>query len=657
MNKRVNELREKINLYNKEYYENNNSLVEDEEFDQLLRELLELEKELDIKELEGSPTQKVGGRVSEGFVQIRHREKLLSLGNVFSEAEIRDFTYKIEKEVGNVDYVVELKFDGLTVALNYEKGELKTGATRGDGIFGEDVTNNVKMIRTVPQKLKTKESIVVRGEVFMKKEEFQKLNSTNEIAGGKIFANPRNAASGSLRQLDSNVTKERKLDVAVFNLEYIEGKTFSNHWESLNYLEELGFLVSPNRKRCSNVDEIIDIVEQWTTEKENFEFEIDGIVIKVDDILKREKLSSTSKIPRWAVAYKFPAERKETKILDVEIQVGRTGAITPTAILEPINISGSMVARASLHNFEYIKEKDIRIGDMVVVRKAGEIIPEIVNVNFEKRVGTEEVIEEPVFCPSCNDRLYKNDDDVAIRCVNMDCSGINKRKLIHFASKNAMDIVNMGEAVVNVLYDKNIIRSLSDIYELEEAQLLEVERFGKKSVANLIKAIENSKKQDLYRLIFSLGIEFIGINASKSLANRYETLEDLIVAKEEELLLIEDFGVRMAESVIKYFSRDENIYMIKKLIDLGLNTKKIKEEKFSEILVGEKFVLTGTLPNLKRKDASDLIEKNGGRVLSSVTKEATVVLSGEESGSKLDKAKKLGIKIIDEAEFLNWLNK
>lgn len=655
MNNKIEELRAKINLYNKEYYENDNSLVEDSQYDALLRELIELEKELEQDEIKNSPTQNVGGKATDNFTQIKHKTRLLSLGNAFSEAEIRDFANKIEKEVGEVGYVVELKFDGLTIALNYENGQLQTGATRGDGIVGEDVTTNVKMIRSIPKNLKTVNKLTVRGEVFMKKEEFQELNRINEITGGKIFANPRNAASGSLRQLDSNITKERNLDAAIFNLEYIEGETFETHWDSLNYLQELGFLVSPYKERCTNIEQVIEIIKKWTVQKDNLEFEIDGIVVKVDEIEKREQLSSTSKVPKWAIAFKFPAEKKETKLLDVELQVGRTGAITPTAILEPINISGSMVARASLHNFEYIKEKDIKIGDTVVVRKAGEIIPEIVNVNIEIRTGLEKEISEPEFCPSCQNPVYKNDIDVAIRCINPDCSGINKRKLIHFVSKNAMDISNMGEAVINVLYDKKIIQNVTDIYKLQENQLIEIERFGEKSVANLLGAIKNSKNQDLYRLIFGLGIEFIGLNASKLLADNYKDIKNIIEAKEEELLEIEEFGEKMTESIVKYFSKKENKELIENLIKLGLNTKKIVEEKASEILVGEKFVLTGTLPNLKRKEAADLIEKNGGKVLSSVTKETTIVLSGEESGSKLEKAKKLGIKVIDEKEFLKLL--
>ncbi len=650
----IKALREKLNYYTDLYYKEDTSEISDAEFDKLMLRLAKLESENPQFFDSDSPTQRVGGEAISEFISYEHKTQMLSLSNAFSKEELIDFENRIKSQGVSPEYVLEYKIDGLSVSLEYNNGVFVKGGTRGNGLVGEDVTENLKTIKDIPLKIDTLENIVVRGEVYMSKKQFEKLNKAQEKNGLNLFANPRNAASGSLRQLDSKITSKRGLSIFVFNLES-ENETMDSHFEMLAYLESLGFAVSPNRKKITEMSEAFEEIEQIYIEKDKLPFEIDGVVIKVDSVRQRKLLGSTSKTPKWAVAYKFPAEKKETTIEDIEVQVGRTGALTPTAILTPVKISGSTVSRATLHNQDYIDEKDIRIGDAVIIQKAGEIIPEVVEVVKEKRSGSELVFKRPQLCPECGSTVFREEGQAAIKCINISCPARIKRSLIHFVSKGAMDIDKMGISIVNKLYDAGLISNVSDIYRLNVDKLLELEGFAQKSSEKLIESINKSKGNDISRLIFGLGIDFIGEKAAKVLSKRFESIDDLIGATYEELLEIPDFGKVMAESLVNFFKNQANLQLIADLKGLGVNMISHRNEDSLDSFKGLKFVLTGSLENFGRKEAGELIELRGGTVSSSVSKNTNVVVAGEESGSKLKKAQDLGIKIIDEKTFKQLL--
>ncbi|RBP44071.1 NAD-dependent DNA ligase LigA [Garciella nitratireducens] len=654
---RIEELKEKIEYHNYRYYVLDDPEIEDAQYDQMMQELIALEEQYPEFLTEDSPSQRVGGEALENFVKVRHSVPKLSLANAFSEEELKEFDQRVAKILQQkVEYVVEYKFDGLTVVLKYKNGKFIQGATRGDGYIGEDVTSNLKTIRSIPIRLKEPVSLEVRGEVLIPKKEFITLNERREKEGKSIFANARNAAAGSIRQLDPKLAASRPLDIYIFNLEFIQDKSFQSHMESMEYLRKIGFKVS-NCYLCKNIDEVIDQIHYWREHRQELPFDIDGIVIKVNDLAQRKILGNTSKSPRWAIAYKFPAKEKKTKLLDIEIQVGRTGVLTPTAILEPVQLAGTTVGRASLHNEDYIKEKDIRIGDMVIIRKAGEIIPEVVRVVKQERTGEEKIFKMPKFCPVCGERTLRIEGESATKCVNATCPAQVERGIIHFASRDAMDIEGLGPAVVRQLLQEKLICDVSDLYYLKEEQLLTLERMGKKSVKNLLNAIEKSKTNGLARLIFALGIPLVGERGGKILAQYFKSIDALSEATKEDLMVIGEIGQKMAENIIAFFENQENQKLIERLKKAGVKTKVEENKKIQDIsLEGLTFVLTGTLPSFTRKQARTFIEERGGKVSSSVSKNTNYVLAGEEAGLKLEKAKKLGIPIIDEEEFKKMIN-
>lgn len=656
---RIEELTQEINKHNYNYYVLDNPTISDFEYDKLMKELIDLEERHPEFKLPDSPTQRVGGAVLKGFKEVVHKTPKLSLGNVFDENDIRDFDNRVRKALQqDVEYVLELKIDGLTVVLNYEDGLLVQGATRGDGVRGEDVTANLKTVRSIPLSLSEKLTLEVRGEVYMPKKAFEELNERREEMEEPPFANPRNAAAGSIRQLDTKVTAERALDIFVFNLENIEDMALDTHIESLEYLKKIGLKVSPHRIICKNADAIIEQCRQWADKRGELPFEIDGLVIKVNSLEQRELLGNTSKSPRWAVAYKFPPERKKTKVKSIEVQVGRTGAITPTAEFEPVRLAGSVISRATLHNEDNIRDKDIRIGDTVIIQKAGDVIPEVVEVVKEDRDGSEVIFEMPKTCPACGSEAVREQGEAATKCINMSCPAQIRRSLFHFVSRDAMNIDGMGPQIITLLMDKGFIKDASDIYTLKEkaAELIALERMGEKSVANLIDAIETSKQNPLERLVFALGIRMIGQRAAKLLAESFDDIYELADASVERLDSIPEIGEKMAESAVKFFQQPQNRLLINKLEALGVNVKSVKRDIVEkEAFKGKTFVLTGSLESLTRDRAKELIEGFGGKVSSSVSKKTDYVLAGEEAGSKLTKAQELGVAIIDEETFKDWI--
>lgn len=655
INKRIDELIDLINHHNHKYYIEDSPEISDYEYDKLIKELIELEEENPQYKREDSPAQRVGGKPLSKFNQVIHKMPMLSLSNAYSENDLREFDRKT-REISNIniEYVVEFKIDGLSVGLTYKDGKFVQGATRGDGVLGEDVTQNLKTIKTIPLKLIEKDTLGVRGEVYIPRKQFEKLNEKQEEQGLSLFANPRNAAAGSLRQLDSKITSQRPLNIFIFNLEYIDNKEFKTHSESLEYLTNLGFTVSPNYEVCKSIDEVIDYIKYWTDNRQNLDFDIDGMVIKVNNLSQREEMGYTAKSPRWAIAYKFPAERKETKVKDIIVEVGRTGTITPTAILEPVRLAGSTVSRATLHNADYVREKDIKIGDTVIVQKAGDIIPQVVEVVFEKRTGDENEFKMPEVCPVCGEPTMRVEGEAAVKCINMLCPAQIRRGIIHFVSRDAMNIEGLGESIVSLLLNQNIIKDVADLYYIKKDQLINLERMGDKSAQNLINSIEKSKNNDLSRLIHGLGIKFIGSKGAKILANNFKDIDNISKSNIDDLINLDEFGKTMAESVVEFFKEEKNLNIIKKLKDVGVNTKslKVEENDLVKVFEGMKIVITGTLPTLKRNDAKDIIEKLGAKATSSVSKSTTFVLAGEEAGSKLEKANDLGIKVIDEEKFI-----
>ncbi len=658
LEKKVDELIKLINKHSYNYYVLDKPEINDYDFDMLMKELIELEDTFPALKRADSPTQRVGGEVLQGFGEVLHKTSKLSLGNVFDENDIRDFDSRVRKTVGDdVEYVVELKIDGLTVVLNYEEGRFVQGATRGDGVKGEDITANLKTVKSIPLILGEEVDLEVRGEVFMSKKAFEELNARREEQEEQLFANPRNASAGSLRQLDTKVTASRPLDIFIFNLESIEDKSFDTHVETLEYLKELGFKVSPFISVHKSSEEIIEKCSYWADKRGELPFEIDGLVIKVNSLEHRESLGYTTKTPRWAAAYKFPPETKKTKLKDIIVQVGRTGALTPTAELEPVRLAGSVIGRATLHNEDYIKEKDIRIGDTVIIKKAGDVIPEVVEVVKEDRTGAEVPFEMPKKCPVCQSDTIREQGEAVTKCTNISCPAQLKRSLFHFVSRDAMNIEGLGPQIMTLLMDKGFIKNAADIYLLKhhKDELTGLERMGEKSVQNMLDAIEASKVNPLNRLIFALGIRMIGQRASQVLANEFGDIDAMFTADFDKLVSIQEIGEKMAESIITFFRQEQNLELIKKLQECGVNTKGSKKEiKENENFNGKTFVLTGALQSFTRDQAKEIIESFGGKVSSSVSKKTDYVLAGEDAGTKLVKANELGVAVIDEETFAEW---
>ena len=657
---RINRLRKLIAYHSKRYYENDAPEISDFEYDKLFEELKSLESEYPQYYSEASPTQRVGGKALDKFEKVRHQVKMASLTDVFSYDELRAFIKKVKEEVGeDTDFSVEPKIDGLSVSLKYENGILKVGATRGDGTVGEDVTANVKTIKNVPLELNESCDITVRGEVYMPHRSFEKLNREKERLGQALWANPRNAAAGSLRCLDSKETAKRGLDIFVFN--YQAGQfNEKTHKDTIDKIKVLGFKEIPLLYVGSDEEEIINAVEGLGKARYNLDYDIDGTVIKVNSLEKRAELGEGNSTPKWAVAYKFPPEQKRTKLLDIIVQVGRTGVLTPNAVLEPVKLAGTTVSKATLHNIDIIKEKDIRIGDTVIVQKAGDIIPEVVGSDKNLRTGIEKPYHMPDKCPSCNGSLtYDDADDFvddgeeftlgALRCTNPSCPAQLERNLAHFASKKAMNMEGVGEKLVKALLEKGLIKDASDLYYITKEQILSLDRMGEKSADNFIKSVEGSKKMGLARVIYALGIRHIGEVASAELADKFDSIDALFTATEEQ---IKEIGDLMAKSVIDFFSKDSTKYIVSRLKEAGVDMANEVKEKTNEF-EGLTFVLTGALENMTRDEASEMIKARGGKVSSSVSSKTSYVLAGEEAGSKLTKAQALGVKIISKEEFLD----
>lgn len=653
--KQINELREKLEYYANKYYDEDKPEITDYEYDMMMNRLKALEKEFPELITKDSLTQKVGGHVKEGFKEVVHEVPLQSLQDVFSFEELREFDDKIKKQAieenEELRYVVETKIDGLSTALEYVDGVFVRGATRGNGLIGEDVTDNLRTIKSIPKVLNEKVTITVRGEVFIGTKEFEKLNEEQEVLGKKLFANARNAAAGSLRQLNSKITEERPLDIFIFNVQKWDENKFNSHYDQLNYLEKLGFNVNPVRILCKNQQEVEEAINKIGEDRENLSFGIDGAVVKVDSLSFREKLGTTYKTPKWAIAYKYPPEAKETILKDIVCQVGRTGVITPMAILEPVKVAGSTISKTTLHNEDFIKEKDLKIGDIVVIQKQGDVIPEVIKVVKEKRTGKEKNFEMPKVCPVCGAQAVREEGEAATRCIGIECPAQLLRSIVHFVSKEAMDIDGLGYKIVEQLIEKGLIKNIADIYTLSLEDIASLKKNGKKFAGNLIDSIEKSKKQDLFHVINALGIRQVGIKAAKVLAKKYKTMEELSNASFESLALTDDVGEITANNIIEFFAQEQTKDIIERLKNLGVNMESLQEDNIDNRFEGKIFVLTGALETYSRKEAEDLIEKYGGKTSSSVSKKTSYVLAGEDAGSKLTKAQELGITIITEKEF------
>ena len=654
--KRINELREKTEYYARKYYDDDKPEISDFEYDMMMLELRTLENQYPEFITKTSLTQRVGGTVKEGFQKVEHEVPLQSLQDVFNFEEIESFEERVKKQaeengIEEPKYVVETKIDGLSAALEYKDGIFVRGATRGNGLVGEDVTENLKTIKTIPKELPEKINITVRGEVFISKAEFEKMNQERQENEEELFANARNAAAGSLRQLDSNITKKRPLDIYIFNVQKIEGKEFNSHYEELEYLTKLGFNVNPVRIYCKNNEEIMNAINKIGEDREKLTFGIDGAVVKVDNLRLREIIGTTSKVPRWAIAYKYPPERKETTLKDIVCQVGRTGVITPIAILEPVKVAGSTISKTTLHNEDFIKEKGLKIGDRVIIQKAGDVIPEIVEVVVSKRTRKEKDFEMPRVCPVCGAEAVREEGEAAVRCTGIECPAKLYRNLVHFVSREAMNIDGLGENIIGILLDKKMIANIADIYDLTFEDIASLKKNGKKFAQNLVDSINNSKQNDLYRLITALGIRHVGVKAAKILAKRFDNIDNLASATIEELSEVEDIGPIVAQSINEFFAQEQTKDLISRLKNAGVNTQRIKEEEEDNRFEGKTFVLTGSLEKYSREEASNIIEKFGGKTSSSVSKKTSYVLAGEDAGSKLTKAQNLGVQIITEAEF------
>ena len=655
---RIDELRKQIEYHREKYYMDDSPEISDFEFDALMRELETLESEYPEFDSVNSPSKKVGGAASEKFEKVRHVVPMGSLTDVFSKDELCSFLKRIEKELSYFpECVVECKIDGLSVELEYENGVFVRGATRGDGIVGENITENLLVINDIPKKLAENiPYLCVRGEVYMPKGEFLRINSEREERGESLFANPRNAAAGSLRQLDSKITASRNLSIFVFNVQKSEGmKGFSSHRESLMYLSSLGFKVSPNCNSFSSEDGIYEEILRFNNERASYDFDIDGAVVKVDDFAARRLIGEVANAPKWAVAYKYPPEEKETKLIKIAINVGRTGVLTPYAILEPVHLAGTVVSKATLHNEDFIREKDIREGDIVVVRKAGDIIPEIVASCPKMRCGEEKEFFIPRTCPDCGGEVLRKENEAAYRCINENCPARIVRRLIHFVSRDAMNIDGLGEAQVTSLCELGLVNDASDIYKLTKEDLLKVDKIADKSAQNLLNSIENSKSAGLARLLFALGIRHVGKQTAEALAAHFETVENVMNADSEKLCAVDDIGLVVADSIIAFFSSEYNRLVVEKLVELGVDATAHIEKK-GELLTGKTFVITGTLSGYSRNEAGELITAHGGKVSSSVSKNTSYLLAGADGGSKLQKAEKLGVPIISLDDLMSMIN-
>jgi DNA ligase (NAD+) len=652
---RIKELRATLEYHAKKYYDEDKPEITDYEYDMMMNELKGLEKQFPELIDKESLTQKVGGHVKEGFKQVEHEVPLQSLQDVFSYDELRDFDDRVKKQLhdggANLKYVVETKIDGLSMAIEYKDGKFVRAATRGNGLIGEDVSANALTIKSIPKELKEPINIIVRGEVFIGSKEFEKLNEEREVLGQSLFANARNAAAGSLRQLDSKITKTRPLDIFIFNVQKLENNPFNSHYEQLNYLDKLGFNVNPVRILCNNIDEAIDAITKIGEDRENLSFGIDGAVIKVDNLDYREELGTTFKTPRWAIAYKYPPEQKETLLKDIICQVGRTGAITPMAILEPVKVAGSTISKTTLHNEDFIKEKDLKIGDRVIIQKAGDVIPEVVEAVKSKRTGEEKEFIMPKVCPVCGAPTIREDGEAVTRCTGIECSAKALRNIVHFASKEGMEIDGLGYSIIEQLLDKKLINNIADIYSLKLEDVASLKKNGKKFAQNLIDAIEKSKSNDLFKLITGLGIRHIGAKSAKNLARKFRTMDNLMNASIEELSVQNDVGEITAKSIYEFFREEQSIDLINKLKLAGVNMESLEEENTDNRFEGKTFVLTGALSKYSRDEASDIIEKLGGKTSGSVSKKTSYVLAGEDAGSKLTKAQNLGVTVITEEEF------
>lgn len=658
--KRVEKLHDLLNQYSYEYYVQDNPSVPDSEYDKLLHELIEIEEKYPEFKSTDSPTVRVGGEAQSSFEKVNHDTPMLSLGNAFNEEDLRKFDQRIRDSIGQVEYMCELKIDGLAVSLKYENGRFVQGLTRGDGTTGEDITENLRTIHAIPLKIKEPLNFEVRGEAYMPRRSFIHLNNEKEENGEQPFANPRNAAAGSLRQLDSKLAAKRKLSVFLYSVNDLTEFNATTQSEALEELDQLGFKTNQERERVSDIEGVLNYIEKWTSKRESLSYDIDGIVIKVNDLSQQEEMGYTQKSPRWAIAYKFPAEEVITKLLDIELSIGRTGVVTPTAILEPVKVAGTTVSRASLHNEDLIHERDIRIGDSVVIKKAGDIIPEVVKSILDRRPNESEIYHIPTHCPSCGHELVRIEGEVALRCINPKCQAQLIEGLIHFVSRQAMNIDGLGTKIIHQLYENQLIKDVADIFYLKEEDLLPLERMGKKKVDNLLLAIEKSKEQSLEHLLFGLGIRHLGVKASQVLAERYETMDQLFKVTESELIEIQDIGDKLAQSVVTYLENSDIRSLIEKLSNKNVNMS-YKGIKTTEIdghpdFSGKTIVLTGKLEQMTRNEASEWLKMQGAKVTNSVTKSTDIVIAGADAGSKLAKAEKYGTEIWTEAAFIEKQN-
>lgn len=649
--KEIEKLRKKINYYNIKYHEEDSPVVSDYEYDKCMSRLKKLEKENPELVTKDSPTQKIGGKTKKVFEQVTHEVQMQSLQDVFEFEDVEEFVDKVKDEFGEkIQFIVETKIDGLSVSLEYENGKLVRGSTRGDGFVGEDVTDNLKCIKDIPLTLNSNETIEVRGEVYLPRKEFESINEELEKNGKQILANPRNAAAGTLRQLDTELVKKRNLSIFVFTV--LKGRNFQTDSERLEFLNTLGFKIIEEKKVCNTKSEVIEAIKNIGKLRDTLEYDIDGAVINVNDLNIRDEMGQTVKVPKWSVAYKYPPEQKETEIVDIVTQVGRTGQVTPMAILKPVRLAGSLISKTTLHNFDYIEQKDIRVGDIAIIQKAGDVIPEVIDVNKNKRNGKQLKYVKPTNCPVCGELLEKEEKNVALRCTNSECPATLYRSIIHFASRDCMDISGLGEAIVEQLIDNGLLKDMADIYYLEYEDIVKLDRFASKSALNLINAIQESKNNTLDKLIFGLGIRHIGKKAAKILSKKYDDIYSICNASIEELNSLDDFGMVMAKSVHDFFSKSETHDIIKKMERAGVNLKGQKEELISNKLEGKTIVITGTFKEYSRNEIAVLIEKNGGKVANTVSKKTSFLIVGEDAGSKLKKAEQLQIDRITIDEFL-----
>ena len=657
---RVNELHDLLNQYSYEYYVKDNPSVPDSEYDKLLRELIDIENAHPELKTDDSPTVRVGGEAQSSFEKVNHETPMLSLGNAFNEEELRRFDERIREHIGKVEYMCELKIDGLAVSLKYEDGRFVQGLTRGDGTTGEDITENLRTIHAIPLKIKEPLNVEVRGEAYMPRRSFMRLNDEREKNEEQPFANPRNAAAGSLRQLDPKLAAKRKLSVFLYSVNDFTDFSATTQSDALDELDRLGFKTNHERARVEDIEGVLEYIKKWTKQREQLSYDIDGIVIKVNDLDQQDEMGFTQKSPRWAIAYKFPAEEVVTELKDIELSIGRTGVVTPTAILEPIRVAGTTVSRASLHNEDLIKERDIRIGDSVIVKKAGDIIPEVVRSIIDRRPNDAKPYHMPTHCPSCGHELVRIEGEVALRCINPKCQAQLVEGLIHFVSRQAMNIDGLGNKIIQQLYHHQLIKDVGDIFYLNKEDLLPLERMGTKKVENLLSAIEHAKQNSLEHLLFGLGIRHLGAKASQILAEKFETMDRLLKVTEEELVAIHDIGDKLAQSVVTYLDNEDIKALIEKLKDKNVNMT-YKGVKSSEIEGHPEFqnktiVLTGKLQQMTRKEATTWLEMQGAKVTSSVTKSTDLVIAGEDAGSKLSKAEQFGTEIWSESQFIEKQN-